>query len=181
MKSSKRKTITVDKEVAETIKRIAEKRGMTINNYLKNLVEAVKSVEDMGFYAPATVKDASNILLLLRLGMVIVPPEILGSGGTNPEVVVSSGARIGKALRELGVNVAKVIELLGAHYRVVVPAGDRLIVVKGSGVESLLADVVKGVAKGGGLEVVEEEYATTIKQPGSRGQVNESTSAHRGY
>ncbi|MCS7111573.1 MAG: hypothetical protein N3D82_03300 [Ignisphaera sp.] len=163
VKRSRRKTLTIDRTTADTIKELSTKHGTTINSYLKNLIDAVKELEDSGLYAPAAIRDIKNIANLTRLGMVIVPSELLSSIESNREAVARSATRIGRALRELKADVYRVVEFLGTHYRVLIPIDDRFMIVGSSAGSTILADIVKGVAIGGGLEVVEEGGVTTIK------------------
>lgn len=163
VKKSKRKTLTIDRATADTIKELSAKHGTTINSYLKNLIDAVKELEDLGFYAPAAVRDFKNIVNLARLGMVMIPLELLSSMDSDREAVARSSMRIGRALKELGVDLYRVVEFLGTHYRVLIPIESGFIVVGGGGSSSVLTDIVKGVAGGGGLEVAEEGGVVTIR------------------
>jgi hypothetical protein len=159
----KRKTVTIDRAVADTIKELAARHGMTINSYLKSLVEAVKELEDMGLYAPAVIREYKSIAVLSRLGMVTVPLELLNYTNCDRDTAMSSGMRIGRALKELRVDVAKVVEMLGMQYKAIIPTESSLIVVGSGRSGEILASVVKGVALGGGLEVSAEGDVVTIK------------------
>ncbi len=162
IKKSKRKTITIDRTTADIIKELSTKHGTTINSYLKNLIEAVKEIEDMGLYAPTAVRDIKNIINLTRLGMVIIPSELLDGMEKNRDSITRSAMRIGRALKELKADIYRIIEFLGTHYRVMIPVGDRAMIIS-SGSNTILADIVKSIAQGGELEVVEEGGIATIK------------------
>jgi len=159
----KRKTLTIDRAVADTIKDIATKHGTSITSYLKSLVEAVKELEDMGLCAPTAIRNYKNIALLLRLGMVAIPIELLNYVNCDKDTAMRSGMRIGRALKELRIDVAKVIEILGMQYKAVIPTENSLIVVGGGKSGDILAGIVMGMALGGGLEVSTEGGVITIK------------------
>lgn len=163
VRRSKRKTITIDRGVADTIKEISMRHGATINSYLKSLIEAVKEIEDTGLYAPAAIRDLMSIVSLSRLGMVMIPADLLNHLNSDRETIIGSATRIGRALKEVKTDVGRVIEFLGVHYRVLIPVENRIIVVGSGKTGTILADIIRGIASGGGLEVTEEEGIVTIK------------------
>jgi len=191
VKRSKRKTVTIDRAVADTIKEISMRHGVSINSYMKSLIEAVKELEDLGLYAPTAIRDIKSIATLSRLGMAMIPTELLNHIDSDGDTIVNSGIRIGRALKEIKADVGKAIEFLGTQYRVLIPIEDRVIVVGsgksgailaniikgivlipiedrvivvGSGKSgTILANIIKGIASGGGLEISDEGGIITIK------------------
>lgn len=163
VKRSKRKTVTIDRAVADTIKEISMRHGVSINSYMKSLIEAVKELEDLGLYAPTAIRDIKSIATLSRLGMAMIPTELLNHIDSDGDTIVNSGIRIGRALKEIKADVGKAIEFLGTQYRVLIPIEDRVIVVGSGKSGAILANIIKGIASGGGLEISDEGGIITIK------------------
>lgn len=158
----KRKTLTIDRATANTIKDLASRHGLTISSYMKKLIDRVTKIEELGFFAPTALDDLYTIYTLTQFGFVPIPLEFVDRG-IDSSKARSLGMRIGSILKELGIDVENVIETLSRLYRVAIPSGDRLIII--SAQESLrpLTELIKGIAIGGSLEVEESGGVFSIR------------------
>ncbi len=158
-----RKTIGVDAEYVELLKQIARNRGMSIASYLRELVENAVKLEDMGYYAPRALLEKQIEILLSRLGFSILPPDILNA--KTDEEVVERGVVIGKTIRELGFSPVETIEFIGLSNQLIVSQGENIILLpQYDPVKKKLALLLKGIARGSGLTVIESGETTIILQ-----------------
>ena len=159
-----RKTIGVEAEYVELLKQIAVSRGMSIAAYLKRLIEESVKIEEMGYFAPRALSERRIELILSKLGFTIMPWDIT-SEPTSDEVALERGLVIGKTLRELGLNPVEVIELIGLSNQLIVIQGDNIIILpQYDPLRRKLSLLLKGIAKGAGLSIVESGETTVIMQ-----------------
>jgi hypothetical protein len=157
-----RKTIGVDAEYAELLKEIARGRGMSIASYLRRLIDEAVKVEDLGFFAPRALSEKRAEILLSRLGFTYSLPDILSKEYTDEELL-SRGVSIGRAIVELGVNPLEVIELIGVSNQLIVIQGDNIIILpQHEEYKRRLSILLKGVAKGAGLNTLDSGEVTII-------------------
>jgi len=157
-----RKTLTVDRLTADTIKDTARRHGMAISMYMKKLAEKVVQLEQQGIFVPLALDELSILHMLSKFGFAPIPIELVGRDA-DLEKARPIGVRVGSVLRELGVDVGKVVETLCRFYGIAVTSADRLIIVPSTESTRLLAELVKGIAIGGGLEVEESGGILSIK------------------
>lgn len=159
-----RKTIGVEAEYVELLKQIAVSRGMSIASYLKRLIEESVRIEEMGYFAPRALSDRRIELILSRLGFTIIPWDI-ASEPTSDETALERGLVVGKTLRELGLNPVEAIELIGLSNQLIVIQGDNIIVLSQyDPLKRKLSLLLKGIAKGAGLTIIEGGETTVIMQ-----------------
>lgn len=159
-----RKTIGVEAEYVELLKQIAVSRGMSIATYLKRLIEESVKIEEMGYFAPRALSERRIELILSKLGFTIMPWDIT-SEPTSDEIALERGLVIGKTLRELGLNPVEVIELIGLSNQLIVIQGDNIIILpQYDPLRRKLSLLLKGIAKGAGLTIIESGETTIIMQ-----------------
>jgi len=159
-----RKTIGVEAEYVELLKQIAVSRGMSIASYLKRLIEESVKIEEMGYFAPRALSERRIELILSKLGFTIMPWDIT-SEPTSDEIASERGLVIGKTLRELGLNPVEVIELIGLSNQLIVIQGDNIIILpQYDPLRRKLSLLLKGIAKGAGLTIIESGETTIIMQ-----------------
>jgi hypothetical protein len=159
-----RKTIGVEAEYVELLKQIAVSRGMSIATYLKRLIEESVKIEEMGYFAPRALSERRIELILSKLGFTIMPWDIT-SEPTSDEIALERGLVIGKTLRELGLNPVEVIELIGLSNQLIVIQGDNIIILpQYDPLRRKLSLLLKGIAKGAGLSIIESGETTIIMQ-----------------
>lgn len=158
----KRKTLTIDRSTADVIKEIATRHGLTISTYMRKLIDRVLRLEELGVFAPAALDDLYVLYTLSQFRFVPIPIDFLDRG-IDPARARSLGMRIGAVLKELGADVEMVVEVLCKLYGVAISSGDKLIIVPTAENLKPLAEMVKGVAAGGGLEVEESGGVFAIR------------------
>jgi hypothetical protein len=159
-----RKTIGVDAEYVELLKQIAVSRGMSIASYLKRLIEESVKLEEMGYFAPRALSERRIELILSKLGFTIIPWDITSEPASD-EIALERGLVIGKTLRELELNPVEVIELIGLSNQLIVMQGDNIIILpQYDPLRRKLSLLLKGIAKGAGLSIMEGGETTVIMQ-----------------
>ena len=166
--SSKRKTLTIDRVVADKIKGIAARRGMSISSYMRRLVEKIEKLEEAGIYAPTAIEEAYTLAVLRQIRFVPIPLELLAN--PSPDSAHSVGMRIGRVVREMGLNPSMVVEELAKLYGVATTRGNRLLVVVREDLTALLSHLVIGIAEGSGLRVEKGEGLAIIELEKSGGE-----------
>jgi len=157
-----RKTLGLDAEYAELLRELARKRGMSTAAYLRKLVEEAAKLEEMGYFAPRALSERRVELVLSKLGFTISVPELI-AGNASDEEVVNRGVSIGRALVEIGVDPAEVVELIGLSNQLVVARGDNVVMLpQHDPYKQKLALLLKGLAKGAGLNTVDSGGVTVI-------------------
>ena len=159
---SKRKTLTIDRATANTIKDLASRHGLTISSYMKKLIDRVTKIEELGFFAPTALDDLYTIYTLTQFGFVPIPLEFVDRD-IDGSKARSLGMKIGSILKELGINVENVIETLCRLYKIAIPSGDKLIIISTQENLKPLTELVKGIAIGGNLEVEESGGIFSIR------------------
>lgn len=148
-----RKTVGIDAELVEELKSIARARGMSLANYLRKLIQEALLIESMGYFAPRALSEKRTELILSKLGFTLIPYDLVDSN-LSEEDAETKGISIGKALRELDIEPAEVIEMLSLDNQLAVTQGESLIILPQSDrLKKLLASLIKGIAKGSGLSV----------------------------
>jgi len=165
--SSKRKTLTIDRAVADKIKDIAARRGMSISSYMRKLVEKLEKLEGVGIYAPTAMDEAYTLAILRQMRFVPIPLDLLAN--PNPETAYSIGLRVGRMLKEMGLDPSMVVEELARLYGVATSRGNRLLIVVREDLTALLSHLVIGVAEGCGLRVEKSEGLAIVELEKSGG------------
>ena len=158
----KRKTLTIDRSTADIIKEIANRRGLTISTYMRKLIDRVLKLEELGVFAPAALDDLYVLYTLSQFRFVPIPIDFVDRG-IDPARARALGTRIGTVLKELGADVETVVEVLCKLYGVAISSGDKLIIVPTVENVRSLAELVKGIATGGGLEIEESGGVFAIR------------------
>ena len=157
-----RKTIGLDAEYAELLKEIAKNRGMSIASYLRRLIDEAVKIEGLGYFAPRALSEKRAEIVLSRLGFIYTIPDALDNGFSD-EDLLTRGVNIGRALIELGVNPLEVLELIGVSNQLIVIQGDNIIILpQHDKYKKRLSILLKGIAKGAGLNTVESGEVTVV-------------------
>lgn len=151
--SKSRRCVGLDIDLAEELKNIARGRGMSIVGYLRKLLEEVIELEKHGYYAPEVLYEKKVELLLSKLGFVYIPVELVEKT-VNLEEAEAVGLKIGKALMELGIDLAEFVERFAVKNDLAVVQRNTLILIPSSNMKKVLTQLLTGIAKAGGIEVI---------------------------
>ncbi len=162
-----RRTIGLDASMVSELRSIALRRGMNLVSYLRRLVSEAIELERRGYYAPRALSEKRVEYLLSSFNFVYVPMELINSSLSDEAMKNARefGTRLGMTLRELGVNAYELVEFLGTSSGILIYEGDKVVVTPASGGKGLIAELVKGLALGSGLECNEGRGVFVIKVP----------------
>lgn len=159
-----RRTVGLDAELVESLKEVAKKRGVTLSNYLRALINEALALENLGHYAPRALREKRIEYILENLGFILVPKEILGN--TSPQEVEEVGKRVGVVAKELGVESLELIELLSRSVGNVIMDSSRIVLIKTPGSrETALVDLIKGISASAGLKMESSDAMVVIEVP----------------
>lgn len=149
-----RKTVGLDRELVGELRSVAVSRGMNLVSYLRKLVREAVELERRGYYAPRALSEKRFEYLLKSFNFTYIPVDILGNSLSTDSLKVAKdfGERLGATLKELGIDVYDFIEFLGNSSNTLIYEGDKVIVAPVSDGRRLTAELIKGIALGGGLE-----------------------------
>lgn len=162
-----RKTVGLDTSLVSELKNIASRRGMNLVSYLRKLITEAVELERRGYYAPRALAEKRIEYLLSSFNFIYIPMELV-SNPLSDDLLRNAreiGIRLGMTLKELGVNAYDLIEFLGSSSGVLIYEGDRLIVAPAGDGKGLVAELIKGLALGVGLEHVEGRGVFVVKIP----------------
>ncbi len=162
-----RRNVALDVNIVNELKSIATKKGMSLTSYLRSLVVEALKLEAKGLHAPKALKDAELTHILRNLKLVLIPLEILEKNIRIDEELLKNsrdyGVRIGKVLKELGIDVSEAIDYLLQDIPTTSLSKDKIVILPTQGLGRVLIEVVKGIAEGGGLKVSENPHTTVIE------------------
>lgn len=163
-----RKTIGLDRDLMESLKEIARKRGVGIAPYLRRLVKEAIELEKLGHYAPTALRERRLEALLEMMNFAYMPvDEGVVTGSTDPRAY---GKRLGEMIREIGGDVYSLIEYLGLMHKIAIVQEDRITVFSmphsnGFNARNIMAEILKGMAEGGRLRIRDLGSAAIIEMP----------------
>lgn len=160
--SKSRRCIGLDIDLAEELKNIARSRGMSIVSYMRKLLEEVVEFENHGYYAPEVLNEKRIELMLSKLGFIYIPAELVEKT-VNPEEAEAVGLKIGKALVELGIDLAEFIERFAIKNDLAVVQRNTLILIPATSIKKVLVYLLIGIAKAGGISVSTSGDVVIIK------------------
>jgi len=159
-----RKTIGLDADLVKNLKEVARKRGITLSNYLRALINEALALENLGHYAPRALREKRIEYILENLGFIFTPREVLDN--IAPQEIVEVGKRVGVVAKELGIESLELIELLSRSVGNIIMDSNRIVLIKSPGSrESTLVDLIKGVSSSAGLKVESSDTMVVIKVP----------------
>lgn len=162
-----RRSVGIDSGLIEELKGVALRRGMNVVSYLRKLINEALELERRGSYAPRALAERRVEQLLASFNFTYLPLDLITRNFRDEDLRAAReyGERLGAALKELGSNVYEVIEYLGNTSGIVIHEGDRVIVMPATGSKRLVAELIKGIAVGGGLGVVKDGEVFIVKVP----------------
>ena len=159
-----RKTVGLDSELIERLKKAAGRRGVTISKYLKALINEALSAEGLGLYAPKALRQKRIEHILENLNFAYVPKELL-EGPTLREAE-ELGRRLGVVTKEMGVEPAELLELLSGYVSNTIMYPYRIVLIKSPENRELsLVSFIKGVSASVGFRVEDKEGVVVIELP----------------
>lgn len=164
-----RRTLGLDRELVEKIKEIAKRRGMTLSEYLRALLQGAISLEEEGAFAPKILENAKYDLFISSLRFVLLPLDIFIERKYSSEEIETArqhGERIGKVLSEMLIDARPLIERIGGSVGLVLRRGSDLIIVKTNenDYRRFFSELMIGIARGNGYKISETEQLVVIKQ-----------------
>ncbi|MEL9997889.1 MAG: hypothetical protein QXH99_05290 [Sulfolobales archaeon] len=162
-----RKTVGLDTSIVSELRGIALRRGMNLVSYLRKLITEAIELEKRGYYAPRALAEKRVEYLLNSFNFIYVPVELVSNSLSSDSLrnAREFGIRLGMTLKELGVNAYEFIEFLGNSSGILIFESDKVIVTPVSDGKSLIAELIKGLALGSGLECSEGKGVFVIKVP----------------
>ncbi|MCX8184872.1 MAG: hypothetical protein RMI56_00350 [Sulfolobales archaeon] len=148
-----RRTLGVDVELAEELKKIAKSRGMSLASYLRMLFEEVINTEKSGHFAPGVLREKRAELVLSKLGFSYLPLELLDTQTLTPEYAEALGMKLAAVISELGISCEEVIEKISLSSGIGVLQEDAVILIPTSGPKEILRRFLIGLARGSSLRV----------------------------
>jgi len=159
-----RKTLALDEDIVNKLKEIASKRGTTLSNYLRSLFNEVIDIEERGYYAPKALRERKYEYILSNLGFIYIPKELIGN--VKSESISSLGSRLGVVLKELGVNVVDIVELLTRDQSTVFVESNKVVLVAmPNTIEHYMNKLVAEIARNSGLKVSDTDSLISIEIP----------------
>ena len=153
MVKKNRKSLMLDGDMVEAIKRVSENYGMPLASYIRNLIREALAVERRGLYAPAAIKRALAVQVLADMGFVYVPMSIL----KEQRDARKKGREVGRLASKLGLDFPQLLDALGYIRRLAIITGDRAVVPVNAISYPPIKEFVIGLAQGMGLRIEEEE------------------------
>jgi len=161
-----RRTLALDADLIDKLKEIAKKRGTTLSNYLRSLLREAIDLEDRGYYAPKALRERKYEYLLMNLGFTYVPKELVNLNRSDDSTLEGISERLGSVLRELGINVVEIIDILSSSCSNVITDSKRIVILTlPNSHDYLIAKLIAGIAKSAGLSVKEEGALVSIEIP----------------
>ncbi len=159
-----RKTVGLDAELVKNLKEVAKRRGITLSNYLRALINEALALESLGHYAPRALREKRIEYILENLGFIFIPKEILDN--TTPQDIEEVGKRVGVVAKELGVGPLELIELLSRSVGNVIMDSKRIVLIKTPGSrETALVDLIKGITTSAGLKMESSDAMVVVEVP----------------
>ncbi|MGC9009294.1 MAG: hypothetical protein ACP5I7_01585 [Sulfolobales archaeon] len=164
-----RKTLGLDRELVEKIKTVAMRRGMTLSEYLRRLLQITISLEEEGIFAPKLLEEARYNLIMSSLKFVYIPLDLLLDKRFSDEEISRArnhGERIGKVLSEMMIDVYPLVEKIGEILGVSFKKGDDLVFIKSldNDYRRFILEFIIGVATGNGYIVNETNQLILIRK-----------------
>ncbi len=165
---ARRRSIMLDEEHAELLRRLADRYGMSLSAYLRSLIRAAWEAEERGFSAPRLLRRGVVFENLLRLGGVLVPRDLLSC--VEPGEARRRGRETGALLSRLGLDVAEYVSWVAERLGVGVAEADRVVLLHRPGLEAVV-ELLAGIAEGAGLGVTGGDgyYVVSPQAPEGRG------------
>ncbi len=153
----------LDEDLAEELREIAKLRGMSIASYMRKLISSALELEKMGYFAPKALEDKKLEIVLATFNFAYIPLDLVNSDGSIDKIRVL-GEMIGAALKEMGMDIYSIIEYIGSSTKTIISHGDRIVIVPTPN-NPTISELVKGIARGGGLEIQESGGLAIINMP----------------
>ncbi len=156
-----RRTVGIDAELIDQLKNIAVRRGVTLVNYLRALIKEAIRIEELGHYAPRALKERYLESLLEGAGFMLIPKDALREVDEN--VATDIGYKAGLLLKEMGIDIIEVIELLSKYAGNTITDSSKLIVMSSlNDPASAVISIIKGLSKAAGLNIISHEPSMII-------------------
>ncbi|MGC9148047.1 MAG: hypothetical protein ACP5GI_01185 [Sulfolobales archaeon] len=164
-----RKTLGLDRELVERIKSVAMRRGMTLSEYLRRLLNVVVSLEEEGIFAPKLLEEARYDLIMSSLKFVYIPLDLLVDKKFSDDEIAKArihGERVGKVLSEMMIDIYPLMEKMGEILGVSFKKGDDLVFIKSldNNYIRFILEFIIGVASGSGYIVNETNQLIYIRR-----------------
>ena len=161
----RRRAVMVDAELADAVKAVASRYGMTLSSYMRSLLSSALEAESRGIYAPAAITRYVVLRIMERLGVAPVPLELLAAGGRDEARRV--GERVGATLKSMGVRSADILAVIAESLPGATLEGGQLVVVDtGAEWSAKLIGFVEGLARAVGLDVVVQGGTLVVRERG---------------
>ncbi len=148
---ARRRSVMLDEEHAEMLRRLAARYGVPVSSYLRALVEAAWEAEERGLNAASALRRAVVFEGLLRLGAVLAPRGLLGCA--EPGEAERLGRELGSLAARLGLDVFGYVSMVAERAGVGVAEHGRVVILPRPGGEEVVAALLLGMARGAGLRV----------------------------
>ena len=159
----------LDAELADAVKLVASRYGMSVASYMRSLVRSALDAEARGIYAPAAIARYVVVRVLSRLGLVPLPIQLLAA--RSEEDARRAGAWVGSTAQSLGIDAEDLLLLLAEGVPgAIVERGRVLLLSTGRSWERVLYQFIAGLAEALGLRVARDGRALVIELRGGGGR-----------
>ncbi|ALL01767.1 hypothetical protein Pyrde_1724 [Pyrodictium delaneyi] len=161
----KRRPLMIDSELADTIKDIAARHGMTISAYMRALLTGAIEAETNNLFAPIVLRKALIYSKLHRAGVTFLPISLLDSCNNSSlsEQARLEGKKLGALLKSLGVGLEEALDIILEDSRIAIRERDKIVILPSTRPsEEAVKNIVEGIAESYGAEVTKEDAGITI-------------------
>jgi plasmid stability protein len=152
----------LDADLADAIKLVASRYGMSLASYMRSLVRSALEAEARGIYAPAAISRYVIIRLLGRLGIVPIPLSLLSASSARD--AKQAGSKLGSTIRGLDIDAEELLLLLTEELPGAVLERNRILLLgAGEEWEDTVKQFIAGLAEALGFKVTVTGRALVIE------------------
>ena len=161
----KRKPLMIDSRLADAIKEIAARHGMTISAYMRALLTGAIEAENSNLFAPIILRRALISSKLRRAGVALIPLSLLDSCScaSLAEQARHEGRKLGTLLRSIGVELEEALDIILGELKIALREHDRIVLLPPSQPsEEAVKTLAEGIAESYGARIAREKAGITI-------------------
>lgn len=161
----KRRPIMIDSELADLVKDIAARHGMTISAYMRALLTGAIDAETNNSFAPIVLRKALIYSKLRRAGVALLPLSLLDNCNSEEvgEQARLEGRKLGALLRNIGVSLEEALDIILEDSRIAIREKGKIVLLPPTRPsEEAIRSMIEGIAESYGAKVSREEAGITL-------------------